>query len=501
MSIYPSPAATPTVASELQAQVHEWLRQAGLLVDTDLRAAINLASQAHERARADAAAALVADCLMVLTDLHEQDGNHEQAMDCALLAIGQIDFSRHDPWMARFLHALGRTYAVYGDYDRALGYLQQAFDLARDLPDPTTEGFVYLTLSMIYSRVDKLDEMRGAIAKALAMPEFERLPVRLRAYLLHDAASTAAEAGEDQLADQYIERALALLPSPWMLTTYSSFQRQRGDDAGARQTLERALASVPAHDDQTEAYVRLELARLLFGTGDPAEATSLLEGLLAMPKIEHAFRDGALELLIERSTAAGDYRQAFEYQRQRYQLAGDQFHRQLAVRERALDVETRSERARYEQQSLQERNHLLEQMLHERTQALEQQKLLASLIAELSTPVLPLVPGVLVLPVVGVVDSARMNRMLGAVLGRVAETRAHALILDITGVPLVDTHVAGALLNMARSVKLLGCQCVLVGIRPEIAQAIVGLGLGFGELTTRATLADGLAAAGVRIAV
>jgi rsbT co-antagonist protein RsbR len=100
--------------------------------------------------------------------------------------------------------------------------------------------------------------------------------------------------------------------------------------------------------------------------------------------------------------------------------------------------------------------------------------------------------GVLLLPLVGVVDTHRANRILDNMLEAISRHRARVLILDVTGVPLVDTAVAGYIIRSIQASQLLGCESVLVGISPHIAQTLVQLGIDFGHLTTRATLHQGL---------
>jgi rsbT co-antagonist protein RsbR len=112
---------------------------------------------------------------------------------------------------------------------------------------------------------------------------------------------------------------------------------------------------------------------------------------------------------------------------------------------------------------------------------------------ELSTPIIPLSEGVIAMPLIGAIDSARAQQVLEALLSGVAEQRARAAILDITGVQVVDTQVANALLRAAQAVKLLGAQVIITGIRPEVAQTLVGLGLDLGDITTLATLQSGIA--------
>jgi rsbT co-antagonist protein RsbR len=114
---------------------------------------------------------------------------------------------------------------------------------------------------------------------------------------------------------------------------------------------------------------------------------------------------------------------------------------------------------------------------------------------ELSTPIIPISDGVIAMPLIGAIDSARAQQVLEALLTGVGEQRASTAILDITGVQVVDTQVANALLRAAQAVKLLGAQVIITGIRPEVAQTLVGLGLDLSMITTLATLESGIARA------
>lgn len=129
--------------------------------------------------------------------------------------------------------------------------------------------------------------------------------------------------------------------------------------------------------------------------------------------------------------------------------------------------------------------------------ALQQQIIEAQQLAlrELSTPLIPLADGVVVMPLVGTIDRGRAQQILETLLDGVAQQRARAAILDITGVRTVDEQVAQALLQAAQAVRLLGASVILTGIRAEVAQALVRLGGGFhpGELVTRGTLQAGIA--------
>jgi len=114
---------------------------------------------------------------------------------------------------------------------------------------------------------------------------------------------------------------------------------------------------------------------------------------------------------------------------------------------------------------------------------------------ELSTPVVSLWSGIVALPLIGTLDSARTQVVMETLLQRIVETEASIAIIDITGVPTVDTLVAQHLLKAVAAARLMGADCIISGIRPQIAQTIVHLGVTLGEVTTKATLADAFALA------
>jgi rsbT co-antagonist protein RsbR len=109
---------------------------------------------------------------------------------------------------------------------------------------------------------------------------------------------------------------------------------------------------------------------------------------------------------------------------------------------------------------------------------------------ELSTPVVTLWEGVLALPVIGTLDSSRTQVVMENLLQRIVETGAAIAIIDITGVPTVDTLTAQHLLKTVAAARLMGADCIISGIRPQIAQTIVHLGVDLGTVITKATLAD-----------
>ena len=109
---------------------------------------------------------------------------------------------------------------------------------------------------------------------------------------------------------------------------------------------------------------------------------------------------------------------------------------------------------------------------------------------ELSTPVIKLWEGILALPLIGTLDSARTQVVMESLLEAIVQTNSQVAIIDITGVPTVDTVVAQHLLKTVTAARLMGADCIISGVRPQIAQTIVHLGINLLDVTTKANLAD-----------
>ncbi|NJN15735.1 MAG: PAS domain S-box protein [Oscillochloris sp.] len=141
--------------------------------------------------------------------------------------------------------------------------------------------------------------------------------------------------------------------------------------------------------------------------------------------------------------------------------------------------------AREEAQEAQRRAVLSEQIIAAQRAALE----------ELSTPLIPITDSVMVMPLIGSVDSRRAQQVIEALLHGIDKQSAQIAILDITGVPVVDTQVANALIQAAQAARLLGVKVMLTGIRPEVAQTLVGLGVDLSGIMTHGSLQSGISAA------
>lgn len=113
-------------------------------------------------------------------------------------------------------------------------------------------------------------------------------------------------------------------------------------------------------------------------------------------------------------------------------------------------------------------------------------------IKELSAPLIPVMEGITVMPLIGTIDTERANYIMENLLGGVVQFESQVVLIDITGVPVVDTMVAQHIIKAAESVRLIGADCILVGIRPEIAQTIVNLGIDLERFSTKSSLRKGI---------
>lgn len=114
---------------------------------------------------------------------------------------------------------------------------------------------------------------------------------------------------------------------------------------------------------------------------------------------------------------------------------------------------------------------------------------------ELSAPLIPVFDNISVMPLIGTIDTERARLIMENLLDGVIEHRSQVVLIDITGVPVVDTMVAHHIIQASEAVRLVGAKCILVGIRPEIAQTIVNLGIDLGKFPTKSTLKKGIEAA------
>ncbi len=165
---------------------------------------------------------------------------------------------------------------------------------------------------------------------------------------------------------------------------------------------------------------------------------------------------------------------------------------QTSFNQMVRDLAGQRSQVEEQQSALGQRAIELEQTLKELYASSREREQLSQSIRELSTPVLPIFNGILVMPLIGIIDAQRATHLIQALLVATEQHKATSVILDVTGVPLIDTMVARGLLQAAQAIKLLGAQTVIVGLRPELAQTIIGLGVSLTGLVTHADLQSGL---------
>jgi anti-anti-sigma regulatory factor len=156
------------------------------------------------------------------------------------------------------------------------------------------------------------------------------------------------------------------------------------------------------------------------------------------------------------------------------------------------------EESRQRAGELQEASQRQAQVLAELEERTAEQARLLALVEELSTPVIPIFEDTVALPLVGSIDSRRANRITASLLEGISQRRAKIAIIDITGVPAVDTAVVNSLMRAVRAAELMGCRVVLTGIRPEIAHTLVVLGIDLGKVVTLRNLQSGIEYAAAR---
>jgi anti-anti-sigma regulatory factor len=166
----------------------------------------------------------------------------------------------------------------------------------------------------------------------------------------------------------------------------------------------------------------------------------------------------------------------------------------LQAQQTALaDTKKLNDKLRSQREQLRQANQTLAEQYAEQQQLQDQvNQAQAALLAELSTPLIPISEHIVVMPLIGAIDARRSQQVLETLLEGINENQAQVVILDITGVAVVDTHVANGLLQAARAARLLGAEVILTGIRPEVAQAVIGLGVDMRGIVTHSTLQKGI---------
>jgi anti-anti-sigma regulatory factor/HAMP domain-containing protein len=278
--------------------------------------------------------------------------------------------------------------------------------------------------------------------------------------------------------------------------SYLNYRNPPAAVMGVYRWVPELQAALVAETGESEALAAAEQAQQIsIGLMLAASLVALLVGLLVATRLARPIT--ALTRVAERITSGDLNQRADVGQRNEIGVLAAGFNTMTAQLQQNLqNLELRvAERTSELQQALDTR----EETLNELREAISARATLEKTVQGLSSPVLPVLRGVLVMPLIGVIDSQRATLLVTSLLRAIEQQRATIVLLDVTGVPLVDTQVARVLLQAADAARLLGAEPILVGIRPELAQTIVGLGLDLSSLMTQADLQSSIRYAAQRL--
>lgn len=293
---------------------------------------------------------------------------------------------------------------------------------------------------------------------------------------LSAVALDALEAGQPG-ARAALERVLALLAAAGQSQAQAEIQRLRRFEMLADNAVDGVIISGL---DGRVRYVNSAMARLV-GFDTPAAMLAQQAKFDESDPARREFLDNILPVLLDRGYLRWDAEPVSQAGRQSFTenigfLLRDADGKPVATAGFVRDVSA-------ERLAQIERDQLREEMIEVQQRTLRQ----------LSTPLIPISDTIVVMPLIGNIDAARAQQMIETLLTGVVAQQADTAILDITGVPLVDTQVADALLRAARSVGLVGARVILTGVRPEVAQTLVGLGADLGGIVSQSSLQAGIA--------
>jgi len=406
-------------------------------------------------------------------------GGYDSALEHGLIALRIFEELDNKSGIAIACNNIGNVFLGRSDNESALKYYSSAIKILEELGDKVKAANIYNNAGIAYKNIEKYKKAIESHRKALAYRE--EMDDK------HGIGSSNYNIGDVYVVLKEYDKALN-----HFIVARDYFQL-----TGVNMGL---------------AYVNLGIGGTYFNLNKLEKASSYLQTCLKMTR-----EIGIKELEITCLTLFSDlyqkqkeFQKALDYFKQASELKSQLFNEESEAKINQLRLKYETEQKEKEAEIIKLKNEELEEMVAERTAKLEAQieerkhaegelkeklaliEVQRAAILELSTPVIKIWEGVVVIPLIGVLDSKRAQHLTEELLTSITTTQSKMAIIDITGVPTVDSAVANHLLKTVESVKLLGAECVITGIKPDVAQTIVHLGIDIDKLDTRATLADGL---------
>lgn len=436
-----------------------------------------------------------ADISYRLVAIYRRTGLYTEMLAHCFSALKHYQAHNNQQGQTRTLNEIAIAYGDLGDYDQAIQYFNQALAISRDLGDERGIASRWSNIGYEYIRKGDYDQAHQVLTECLEYcTNLKRNGIITRGY---------------GFALDNMSELLYRLGRPEEALAYALMAQE-----------ENRLPDGSARLNDLEAAILLDMGRIYRLLGNPLQARALFE-----QAIEHCI---ATELIVYRTQAhrelaqfyedQGEYEQALIQFKQLYTVDKTRFNVYNDQKLHTLQVLHETETAQRTAAIYQEENAKLEHTISElertkgelqiallelrqRTEA--QERLIAEnihqrmIIHELSVPVLPITSDILVMPLIGALDSSRLRELRETALTTISQTSARALMIDITGVPIIDTQIAQGIIKTIQAAKLLGTKVVLIGIRPEVAQAIIGLGLDLHGIRTSSDLQSALRMEGV----
>ncbi|MBN2380894.1 tetratricopeptide repeat protein [candidate division WOR-3 bacterium] len=422
---------------------------------------------------------LLGSCYNVLGGIYKNKGELDRALESHIKALEYRESLGDKLAVASSYGNIGTVYYHRKNYKKALEHFNEAMEIFKELGNKPLLGVGYSNAGNAYMSLGDLDKALDYHHKALEIC-YETGDKHAEAFSTMNIGSIYKEKGD-------LDKALK-----YQLKSMKIFK-----DRGEQNSLIWAYSAT---------------GQVLIRQKKYTEASEYLHKGLKLAREIGAKQGEAdcLKYLTELNEAQEDYEKALKTYKQYQELNEKIFNEESTDKINQLKLEFETEQKAKETEIFRLKNVELEAMVAERTiklraEVAERQRTEMELeeklnlilkqreaIMELSTPVIKIWDGILVIPLIGVLDSRRTQHLTRELLSSISSTQSKIVIIDITGVPTVDSEIANHLVKTIESVKLLGSKCSITGIRPEVAQTIIHLGIDITQLETRASLVDGL---------